>query len=261
MTKSTEKLPVLFVGHGSPMNAIEDNEYTRAWTELGKTLPRPAAVLAISAHWYGRGTHVTGMAKPKTIHDYWGFPEELYGERYPAPGSLALAHEVQRLVTSAKVSLDEEWGLDHGTWVVLKRLFPKADVPVIQLSLDYTKPATFHYALGQELASLRQRGILILGSGDIVHNLGLVDFSEGAKPTDWALEFDAKSKALIEAGDHDALIHYEKLGHAAALSIPTPDHYLPLMYTLAAREPGEEAKFFAEGITFGTVSMTSVQFG
>jgi 4,5-DOPA dioxygenase extradiol len=258
--KPTPPMPVLFVGHGSPMNAIEDNGWTRAWEGLGKGLPRPQAILCVSAHWFVDETAVHFSPAPRTIHDFYGFPKELYDQRYGCPGSPAGAREVRGLVKSADVRLDEEWGLDHGAWVPLARMFPAADVPVFQLSLDYRKPSRFHYELGKELASLRSRGVLVVASGNMVHNLGMIDPSMDDKPFDWAGEFDATLAALIEKGDDDALIGYEKLGHAAQLAIPSPDHYWPLLYALAMRAPGEEAEFFNEGSVFGSVSMRSLKF-
>lgn len=258
--QKTEKLPVLFVGHGSPMNAVERNEYSRAWGELGGKLPKPKAVLCVSAHWLTEGTGVHIAKKPKTIHDFWGFPEELYNIQYPCPGAPEYAKETQALIKKTNVEPDEEWGLDHGTWVVMMHLFPKADVPVFQLSIDFPKPGAFHYELGRELAALRERGVLIVGSGNIVHNLGRIAFDPNAKPFDWALEFDELSKNFLEKGDDTSLIAYEKLGPAAKLAIPTPDHYFPLLYALGARRKGEHVSFPVTGIAHGSVSMRAVMF-
>ncbi|MDO8499823.1 MAG: 4,5-DOPA dioxygenase extradiol [bacterium] len=255
---ATARLPVLFVGHGSPVNAIEDNEFTRAWESEGENLPKPAAVLCISAHWFVDGTFVHGAKRPQTIHDFYGFSPELYAVRYDCPGAPAVAREVQGIVTTAKVQWDTDWGLDHGCWVVIKRLFPEADVPVFQMSLDATKPPQFHYDLARELHALRRQGVLIIGSGNIVHNLWLITYDETAPPYDWAIEFDEVTKKLITAGDHRALIDYKKMGHAAHLSIPTPDHYWPLLYTLALQEKDEQAYFFVEGLTYKSISMRSV---
>jgi 4,5-DOPA dioxygenase extradiol len=252
-----QKLPVLFVGHGSPMNAIEDNEFSRAWAAEGKSLPRPAAILCISAHWGTRGTHVTGMEKPRTIHDFGGFPPELYAAQYPAPGSPDLACLTQQTVQSVPVGIDETWGLDHGTWSVLAHLFPAADVPVVQLSLDLTQPASFHYALGKELSALRRKNVLIVSSGNLVHNLGRVQFVDQAY--DWAIEFDETAKKLILSGDHGSLVHYEDLGPAARLSIPTNEHYLPMLYALALQEPDEQVRFFADRVTYASLSMRSLR--
>ncbi len=255
---ATPTMPALFIGHGSPANALEDNAYTRAWIEMGKNLAKPSAILCISAHWFTDGTYVHGRERPQTIHDYYGFPPELYAIRYNCPGAPELARDVQKSVTKTSVLWDEDWGLDHGCWVVIRHLFPNADVPVFQMSLDATKPPQFHYDLAKELAALRRRGVLIVGSGNIVHNLGLISFDHITTPYDWALEFDEVSKKLIDDGNHQALIDYKKLGHAAQLSIPTPDHYWPLLYTLALQEPGESVNFFAEGHTHKSISMRSL---
>lgn len=255
---SSGRMPVLFVGHGSPMNAIEDNEFNRAWAEMGRALPRPQAILCISAHWQTRGAHVTAMAAPQTIHDFYGFPDELYRQKYPAPGSPELARLVQETV-SVPVGLDQAWGLDHGAWSVLLRMFPGADIPVVQLSLDATQPPAQHYALGRALRPLRDRGVMILGSGNIVHNLRLMCWEDRAY--DWATEFDVTAAQLILAGDHAALADYGKLGRAAALSIPTDEHYLPLLYALGAGEDGEPIHFFADRVTYCSISMRSLRIG
>jgi 4,5-DOPA dioxygenase extradiol len=219
-------MPALFIGHGNPMNAIEDTEFSRAWAALARTLPRPKAVLCVSAHWETVGTCVTAMEQPRTIHDFHGFPPALHAQRYPAPGSPDLARMAQAAVRQTPVALDLNWGLDHGAWAVLCRMFPAADVPVVQLSLDQRKPPDQHYALGRELQSLRQKGVLILGSGNIVHNLREMAWQDTA--FDWALEFDARMKELILSGDHQSIIQYSRLGPAARLAVPTPEHYLPL---------------------------------
>jgi 4,5-DOPA dioxygenase extradiol len=257
MTDRIPRMPVVFVGHGSPMNAIEENEFSRAWSELGKTLPRPCAILSISAHWETEGARITAMENPRTIHDFYGFPPELYEEEYPASGSRELAGEVGKALRGAE--MDYEWGLDHGTWAVLKRIFPKADVPVVQLSLDRRKSPEEHFELGKLLKFLREKGTLILGSGNIVHNLRLATWNNGGY--DWAREFDEKVKGLVLSEDHGALIHYERLGEAARLSIPTNEHYLPLLYALALKEREEPVLFFAEKITAGSVSMRSFMIG
>ena len=256
-----DRMPVLFVGHGSPMNGMEKNRYSRAWSEIGERLPRPKAVLCISAHWLTRGTFTHERPEPKTIHDFWGFPRELYEIRYGCPGSPELARKVRSLIDRTHVERDTDWGLDHGAWVPLSRLFPDADIPVFQLSIDISRPAAFHYELGKELAPLREWGVLILGSGNIVHNLGQVDFEPDAAPYDWAIEFDELSRDLIERGDHKALMAYERLGRAASLSIPTPDHYWPLIYILGLQLPGEPASFPVDGIAHGSVSMRTVLIG
>lgn len=257
----TGKMPALFVGHGSPMNGIEDNTYSRAWEALGARLPRPAAILSVSAHWLTRGTSVHISARPRTIHDFWGFPEQLYGIEYACTGAPEVAREVISLVTKTSVGADQEWGLDHGTWIPLLRMFPGADIPVFQLSIDMSRPSEFHYQLGEELAPLRERGVLVIGSGNIVHNLGRVDYDPDADPYDWSLEFDELSRRLIEEENHGALIDYAALGPAARLSIPTPDHYWPLLYILALREQKEYVDFPVEGIAHGSVSMRAVAFG
>lgn len=253
---SEETMPALFVGHGNPMNAIEDNDFSRAWAEVGKGLPRPNAILCVSAHWYTRGTHLTGMEHPQTIHDFGGFPQELFEVEYPAPGSPALVELTCQTVTKTAVGVDQNWGLDHGTWSVLCRMFPEADVPVVQLSLDGTQRPDFHYALGQELQSLRRKGVLIVGSGNIVHNLRRVAFED--QGFDWAIEFDQTIKRLIENHDHRPIVNYDTLGQAAALSIPTNEHYLPLLYVLALQGKQEQIKFFADKVTMGAISMRSV---
>jgi 4,5-DOPA dioxygenase extradiol len=253
------KMPALFIGHGSPMNAIEDNQFSQAWIEAARSLPRPQAILCISAHWETSGAQVTAMDRPKTIHDFYGFPRELYEVHYSAPGSPELARLTQETVRTAPVRPDYEWGLDHGTWSVLRRLFPDADVPVVQLSLDRTQGAAFHYELGKELKPLRRKGVLIVGSGNIVHNLRLLAWQEGAY--DWAIEFDDKIRQLILAGDHGAMVRYDELGRAARLSVPTNEHYLPLLYALAVQEPDDQLSFFADRVTMGSVSMRSVRLG
>ena len=251
-----ETMPVLFVGHGSPMNALEDNEFGRTWGEMGRQLPRPKAILCVSAHWETSGTQVTGMEKPKTIHDFGGFPRALFEMEYPAPGSLDLARLTQETIQSTPVSLDDSWGLDHGTWSILVKMFPQADIPVVQLSLDYTQSPAFHYALGKELARLRRKGVLILGSGNIVHNLRTAVWREGA--FDWALEFDDMMRKLILKGDHHSILQFSHLGKAANLSIPTNEHFLPLLYVLGLQTEQEQPRFFNEKITMGSLAMRSV---
>ena len=258
---SSDKMPVLFVGHGNPMNAILDNSFTQGWTEITNDLPKPNAILCVSAHWETNGTFVTAMDRPKTIHDFYGFPQKLFDVQYPSPGAPAYAKEVQEVVETTEVKPDHEWGLDHGTWSVLVKMFPQADIPVFQLSLDYSKPAQFHYDLSQELASLRRKGVLIMGSGNIVHNLRMADLRNESNPYDWALEFDALSKNLIERREHKRLIEYQKLGKAAQLSIPTPEHYLPMLYAIALQEQGEEVTFFNEQMAFRSGSMRSFKIG
>ena len=262
------KMPVLFIGHGSPMNIIRDNEFTRSLAAWGSRLPRPKAILSVSAHWLTDGTHVGCMEKPKTIHDFYGFPQELYAKHYPSPGAPEEARSVTGLIKKARVTCRLDWGLDHGTWSVLLHLFPKADIPVFQLSLDYSfndrhpQPLQHHYDLAAELAALREQGILIIGSGNIVHSLGVIDFeNEDAAPYDWAREFDEKVKdALVAHNDHD-LVRYEELGTTASLAVPTPDHYLPMIYAIALREQNEPLSFTHEGFQHASISMRCFQIG
>lgn len=255
-------MPVLFVGHGSPMNAIEDNDFTQRWAAMAKEIALPKAVLVISAHWYSNGTFVTAMEQPKTIHDFYGFPKALFDVEYPAPGSPALAEALAHGVAGSQIFPDHDWGLDHGTWSVVKHMYPQANVPVLQLSIDYTKPAIWHYALAQELASLRKRGILIIGSGNMVHNLRMLswDMIHGGG-YDWAFEMNDTFKKLISSKEHEPLLHYERLGEAARLAVPTPEHYLPLIYTLAMQEEREELRFFNDKVIGGSLTMTSVKIG
>ena len=262
---STEPMPVLFIGHGSPMNAIEDNEFTRGWREVAKILPIPKAILCISAHWETRGTLVTAMETPRTVHDFGGFPQGLFDVQYPAPGSPWLARKVKDTVKKIDVGLDDDWGLDHGCWSVLLQMYPAADIPVIQLSLDYTKPAVEHYALAKELSALRQQGILIIGSGNMVHNLGRMvikgnDPGDFNKPCglDWAIEANELFKRLINENRHSELADYLALGNAVRLAVPTPEHYLPLLYILALKEENETVTYFNDPIIGGSLSMTSL---
>lgn len=250
---STPQMPVLFVGHGNPMNAITDNSFAREWQRIGSEL-RPSAILCISAHWETRGSHVTSMAKPKTIHDFGGFPDELFRVQYPAPGSPELADDIVRSTYEA-ITHDHEWGLDHGAWSVLARMFPMGNIPVLQLSLDVTKSPMQHIELARQLAYLRTKGVVIIGSGNIVHNLRMVQWKGGS--LDWAQEFDAASKKLIEQRDLAALANYTELGSAAKLAIPTPEHYLPMLYSLAIVGKNEDLTFFNESIDLGSVSMRS----
>lgn len=250
-----EKMPVLFIGHGSPMNAIEDNPYTREWKKLGQRLPRPEAILCISAHWLTEGVRVTALPQPETIHDFGGFPQALFDTQYRAPGHPGLALETAALLQPEKVEQDMEWGLDHGAWSVLKPMFPDANIPVIQLSLDVRRSHESHYRLSKSLAALRKRRVLIVGSGNIVHNLGRMQWKDEAY--DWAREFDDLAVMRIQSGEHQALINYEKLGQAATLSIPSPDHYWPMLYILGLQEKNDELSFFNRKTTMGSVSMTS----
>ena len=257
-----ERMPTLFVGHGSPMNALLRNHYTAGWAAIGAKIPRPKAVLAISAHWYVPGTAVTAMSAPRTIHDFGGFPQELYHIRYPAPGHPVLANRIQHLLTPISVGSDEQWGLDHGTWSVLCHVFPQADIPVVQLSIDETKPAQFHYEIGKRLAPLRDEGVLIIGSGNLVHNLhAYAGGRHPMEPFDWAVRFEHQVHELLLAGDDRSLIEYESLGRDAMLSVPTPDHYLPFLYVIALRHKGEQMKFPVEGVDGGSISMLTVQIG
>ena len=253
------RMPALFIGHGSPMNAIEDNEFSRAWAEVGQSIPKPKAILCISAHWETEGTRVTAMERPRTIHDFHGFPKPLFDLDYPAPGDPALARLIRETVPDVPIILDSDWGLDHGAWSVLCRMFPRADIPVVQLSLDRTQAPAFHYGLGKSLRELRNRGILIVASGNIVHNLRTVVWQDTAY--DWALKFDDQIKRLIASGNHDAIIRYEQLGDAAKAAVPTPEHFLPLLYLLGLQEAGEEVKLFNAKVTLGAISMTSLQVG
>jgi 4,5-DOPA dioxygenase extradiol len=254
------RMPVLFVGHGSPMNAIEDNEFSRAWIEAGRALPRPKAILCVSAHWETEGTRLTAMERPRTIHDFSGFPSELHAMSYPAQGSPVLAARIKDLLEGddgVSAGLDSTWGLDHGAWSVLVRLFPKADIPVVQLSLDTGKNAREHYELGRMLKFLRDEGVLILGSGNIVHNLRMVVFKDTAY--EWALSFDAKVGRWIEEGKHEPIIGYEGLGSEAELSINSAEHFKPLLYVLGAMDPGEPVSFFAAKVWGGSLSMRSLR--
>ena len=255
------RMPVLFLGHGNPMNAISRNDYTEAWAAIGRSIPKPKAVLSVSAHWYVPETAVTAAPTPRTIHDFGGFPPELYRVRYPAPGSPELAGRVRDLLAPVPVGLDDDWGLDHGTWSVLKHVFPEADIPVVQLSIDERQPQQFHYDLGQRLAPLRDEGVLVVGSGNIVHNLRLYAWGGEAPPLDWAGRFEKRARELMLAGDHSALVAYDKLGRDGHLSIPTPDHYLPLLYVLGLRGANEKVSFPVEGIDGGAISMLAVRAG
>ena len=261
---SAGRMPVLFVGHGSPMNAIEDNEFSRGWKAIGRSLPKPRAILCISAHWETRGTMVTAMEKPKTIHDFGGFPQELFNVQYPAPGSPAVAQETKSTVVKTDVSLDQQWGLDHGAWSVIKNLYPNADIPVVQMSLDYMQGPQYHFDLAKELASLRDKGILIIGSGNMVHNLRMVAWDKMNEPDfgfDWAIEANTKMKEYIKKGDYQSLIGYQSLGTAFRLAVPSPDHFLPLLYTLALQRKEEGIQFFNDKAVMGSLTMTSLKIG
>lgn len=255
-------MPAIFFGHGNPMNALLHNPYTDGWATIGKSILRPKAVLCISAHWYLPGIAVTALRAPRTIHDFGGFPRELYQVQYPAPGSPELAAHVKDLLSPLAVQLDQSWGLDHGTWSVLCHVFPQADIPVVQLRIDETRPPEFHYELGKHLAPLRDEGILIIGSGNIVHNLHAYAWGRHeVEPFDWALRFEKLARELLLSGDDGPLVGYESLGRDALLAAPTPDHYLPLLYIIGLRRPGEQVTFPVEGFDGGSISMLTVRIG
>ncbi|PCJ64875.1 MAG: 4,5-DOPA dioxygenase extradiol [Bacteroidetes bacterium] len=259
---NTDKMPVLFIGHGSPMNAIEENEFVAGFRKIGEEITKPNAILCISAHWETKGTFVTSMQNPPTIHDFGGFPQELFDVQYPAPGNPELAKETKNLITKTEVGLDDKWGLDHGAWSVIKHLYPNADIPVIQMSIDYTQPARYHYELAKEISSLRQKGVLIIGSGNMVHNLRMVAWNKLNEEFafDWATEANEKMKRHILSGDFQPLIDFKSQGKAFNLAIPTPEHYLPLLYTLALKEENEEVTLFNDKPVGGSLTMTSVKF-
>jgi len=260
---NTERMPLLFLGHGSPMNAIEENEFVQGFRKVGHEIQRPKAILCISAHWETKGTYVTAMQRPRTIHDFGGFPPALFDVQYPAPGSPELALETKKMIRKTEIVLDDTWGLDHGAWSVIKHLYPNADVPVIQMSLDYTKPAKYHFELAQELTILRNKGILLVGSGNMVHNLRKVAWDKlKGEPFafDWAMEANEKMKSYLLNGDFQSLIDYDKQGAAFNLAIPTPEHYLPLIYTLALTDKKDSITFFNDQPVGGSLSMTSVKF-
>jgi 4,5-DOPA dioxygenase extradiol len=255
-------LPAYFIGHGNPMHAIQTNPYTEGWRRIGEETPRPRAILAVSAHWYVPVTGVTVSASPRTIHDFGGFPRELYQVQYPAPGDPTLARRVQQLLAPLAVTLDDDWGLDHGTWSVLRHAYPNADVPIVQLSIDERRPAAFHFDVGRRLAPLRDEGVLIVGSGNLVHNLHTYAWGRHAlEPYDWAVRFEQAARQMMSAGDYGRLIEYERLGRDALLSIPTPDHYLPLLYVLGTTQGTEPTAFPIEGVDGGSISMLAVRIG
>lgn len=258
-----ELMPVLFVGHGSPMNGIEDNAFSGRWTQMAKEIPTPKAVLVVSAHWFTNGTKITAMDFPRTIHDFGGFPKELFAVQYPAPGNPLLAKETAELLHSAQVELDHDWGLDHGTWTIVRHMYPDAHIPVLQLSIDYTKGPQYHYDLAKELYALRSKGVLIIGSGNMVHNLRMVAWehlNDTGYAYDWALKMNDTFKTLIQEGDHRSLIQYTSLGKEAMLAIPTPEHYLPLLYTLGVKGGKDNITFFNDKAVGGSLTMTSVKF-
>ena len=255
--------PVLFIGHGSPMNGIEDNTFSRTWATFGKEIPKPKAVLVISAHWLTTGSHITAMPNPKTIHDFGGFPQALFDVQYPAPGDPELAAVAASLVTSTQVGLDHDWGLDHGTWSVIRHMYPDADIPVSQFSIDYSKPPQYHYDLAKQLKALRKKGVLIIGSGNMVHNLRMVAWDKLREPEygfDWAIEMNSVFKEKIGNNDFQSLINYEKLNPAAKLAIPTPDHYYPLLYAMALQDSKDDVNFFNDKAVGGSLTMTSVKW-
>jgi 4,5-DOPA dioxygenase extradiol len=254
-------MPAIFVGHGAPTYVLGNNPYSTAWHKIGGEMPKPKAILVVSAHWLTPGkTQVTAMPKPRTIHDFGGFQKEMYEFQYPAPGSPELASDISNAITSPSIEFDHAWGFDHGTWTVLYHMFPQANIPVLQLSIDYNQPASFQYELGKQLKQFRKKGVLIVGSGNIVHNLRRIDFRNESGGFDWAKEFDEQSKALIDKGDHQSLVNYEKLGQAALLSIPTPDHYFPLMYVLGLQDDKDRVSYPVEGLSYGSTSMRAVMF-
>lgn len=264
LDEQEQLMPVLFIGHGSPMNGIEDTEFSRRWSQMAKEIPTPKAVLVVSAHWFTKGTQITAMDFPKTIHDFGGFPQELFDVQYKAPGNPVLAKETASLLHSAHVELDHDWGLDHGTWTVVRHMYPEANIPVLQLSIDYTKGPQYHYDLAKELQALRKKGVLIIGSGNMVHNLRMVAWdrlNDTEYAYDWAIKMNDKFKDLIQAGDHKSLVNYSSLGREAMLAIPTPEHYLPLMYTLGAKNNKDGISFFNDKAVGGSLTMTSVKIG
>jgi 4,5-DOPA dioxygenase extradiol len=258
----SEILPAIFFGHGNPMNAVWENSYTEGWRQIGKQIPYPKAILAISAHWFVPETGVTVSTSPRTIHDFGGFPRELYQVQYPAPGDPELARRVQQMLKPLAVQLDNSWGLDHGTWSVLRHVYPLADVPIVQLSIDETQPPSFHYEVGRKLAPLRGEGVLVVGSGNLVHNLHTYAWGRHMPdPYDWAAHFEQQARGMMTAGEFLPLIDYENLGPDARLSIPTPDHYLPLLYVIASQQEREVISFPIEGVDGGSISMLTVKVG
>lgn len=260
LKKQDRLMPVLFIGHGSPMNGIEHNQFSENWANLAKEIPVPSAILVVSAHWLSRGTKITAMDFPETIHDFGGFPQELFDVQYPAPGSPQLAQETASIIKSTNVELNHDWGLDHGAWSVIRNMYPDAKIPVLQLSIDYTKGSAFHYELAKELSSLRSKGVLIMGSGNMVHNLRMVSFDkiDTEFGFDWAIEMNEVFKKNIISRNHQALINYENLGNGAKLAIPTPDHYYPLLYSLGLQGKNEEAYIFNDKLMAGSLTMTSL---
>ncbi|WP_247236777.1 4,5-DOPA dioxygenase extradiol [Telluribacter sp. SYSU D00476] len=260
LPRQEQLMPVLFIGHGSPMNGIEDNEFSQRWQRMAAEIPEPKAVVVVSAHWLSRGTRITAMSFPETIHDFGGFPPELFAVQYPAPGDPQLAQDISSLVSSVQVEPDHDWGLDHGTWTIIRHMYPKAHIPVLQLSIDYTKGPRYHYELARELYDLRRKGVLIVGSGNMVHNLRMVSWEMiRGGGYDWTLELNERFKQLISQDEHDPLINYQSLGREAMLAIPTPEHYLPLLYTLGLKGKDEKVSFFNDKAVGGSLTMTSVR--
>ena len=260
MSRNGSRMPAVFFGHGSPMNTLDRNQYTEAWRRIGESIPTPKAVLCVSAHWYTEGTAVTAVGRPRTIHDFYGFPQPLFDVQYPAPGEPKLASRVRELLAPLDVGLDESWGLDHGTWSVLKHAYPKADVPVVQLSIDGTQPPQFHYETGRRLAPLRDEGILVAGSGNVVHNLRLMRRG-GGQGFDWAVRFNERIREALATRDHRTLVDFEKLGEDARLSVPTPEHYLPLLYIAGLQGADESMAFPVDGYDLGSISMLTAVAG
>lgn len=254
-------MPVLFIGHGSPMNAIEDNEFTRGWKNMAAGLPKPSAILCISAHWLTRGSYVSSALHPETIHDFGGFPDELFAVQYPAKGDPELAKEISETITNPPILMDAHWGLDHGAWSVAKPMYPEANIPVFQLSIDFYQPPSYHYELGRQLAMLRKKGVLIIGSGNMVHHLGKINFNKPDTGEDWAIELDELFKKKILDGNHKELIAYESLHPSIKLAVPTPDHYYPLLYTLGLQNNQDHITLFNDKTIYGSLSMTSVKIG
>jgi len=261
---NSDRMPVIFAGHGSPMNGIENNSFSQTWRQLPKQIPKPSAIICVSAHWLTNGTFITAMDHPKTIHDFGGFPDELYQVQYPVPGNPALAAETARLIKKTNVEMDHDWGLDHGAWTVIRHMYPDAAIPVLQLSIDYHKPAHYHYELAAELSTLRDKGVLVIGSGNMVHNLRMVAWDKLDSPGfgfDWAIEMNEIFKQKISDNDHQPLLKYQTLNKAAALAIPTPDHYYPLIYTLGLQQSKDKIEFFNDSLVAGSLTMTSVKIG
>jgi 4,5-DOPA dioxygenase extradiol len=256
---ATETMPLLFVGHGSPMNAIEQNEFAKGWQDIGKSLPKPTAILCISAHWETNGTFITAMEKPPTIHDFGGFPKALFDVQYPAPGNPALAETAKNLIKTTEAKLDTTWGLDHGCWSVIKHMYPEANISILEMSMDYTKPPQWHYDLAKELSALRQKGVLIIGSGNIIHNLRTIDWLNPEGGFDWAEVANEKLKSKILNNDHRSLINYQQLGPEMRLAIPTPEHYLPLLYTLGLKTEKDQVSVFNDKTVMGSISMASLK--